>query len=335
MITVAIDAMGGDNAPHAIVEGSIQALREFPQIRVILAGPVDKLTQLLAQSQDVMDRIEIRDAKEVITNHDSPVMAIRKKPNSSLVVAIEAIKSGDAQALVSAGSTGAVLAGGMFKIGRIKGIERPALAPVLPGVENPMLLIDCGANVDCKPEYLVQFGMMGSVYMENVLGFKNPSVGLINIGDEPGKGNELVKQTFPLMQKQSYNFIGNIEARDIPQGKVNVLVADGFAGNIILKFMEGLASALMSMLKVELIADIRSKIGTKLVMPALKRFKKRLDYTEYGGAPLLGVEGAVVKAHGSSDAYSFRSAIKQAILMVEGDVVNIIRSGVENLNVES
>ena len=261
------------------------------------------------------------------------MMAVRKKVDSSLVKAMLEVREGRADAVVSAGSTGAVLAGGMFRIGRIKGIERPALAGILPARKGPTLLTDIGANVDCQPKYLNAFAMMGSVYMENVVGIKNPKVGLANIGTEAEKGNKLAKESYELMSAQKgYNFCGNVEARDISSGEYQVVVFDGFDGNLILKYTEGLSSDLVGMLKEEIMGGgLIAKIGGMLLKPALRGFKKRMDYTEQGGAPLLGVDGAVVKAHGSSNAKAVCSAIRQARTMIENDVVGKIRAGVAEL----
>ncbi len=336
-ITIAVDVMGGDNAPNAIVEGSVQALREMPNIAVTLCGPEDTIRSLLTGAEDVMDRINIVHAPDVISMHEAPMMAVRKKVDSSMVRAMLEVKNGNAQAFVSAGSTGAVLAGGMIRIGRIRGIDRPALAPTLPGKNKPFLLIDCGANVDCQAEYVVQFGLMGAVYMEKVMGVKNPTVGLANNGAEEEKGNQMSKKAHQLMKAQNvYNFVGNVEARDIPSGDVDVIACDGFDGNLILKYTEGIAKVLTSMLKEEIMAgSILEKIGGMLLKPALKRFKKRMDADEHGGAPLLGVNCPIVKAHGSSNAYAFKNAIRQACTMVEGNVVELIREGVEQLTAKA
>lgn len=332
---IAVDAMGGDNAPDAIVKGAILALKRYDDIAVMLAGPRQKLEALIADAKDVRDRIEIIEADEVIGMDESPMMAVRKKVNSSMVQAMLSVRDKRAGAVVSAGSTGALLACGMLRLGRIKGIERPALAPIVPSAGNSFLLIDCGANVDCQPKYLVQFGLMGSVYMKNVAGVENPRVGLVNIGAEAEKGNKLTKETFELMQKQtSYNFVGNAEARDIPMGDFDVVVADGFAGNLILKYTEGLAKAMMKMLKKGLMSSFRTKIGALLSKPAFNEFRKKLDYNEQGGAPLLGVDGAVVKAHGSSGEVAVCNAIRQAREMLVGDVVGKIREGLAGLTDE-
>ena len=322
-----VDAMGGDYAPQAPVEGAVEALRRYPNIEITLAGDLKQVEPLLKECDDVRGRITLLDAPEVITNHESPVMGVRTKKNSATVQGMLQLKEKQADGFVSAGSTGAVLAGGMFRLGRIEGVERPALAPLLPNGKGYFLLIDCGANVDCKPEYLQQFGVMGDAYMKGVMGLEQPRVGLINIGAESEKGNALVKAVYPMMEQSGYHFIGNVEARDITGDQADVLVCDGFSGNLILKFMEGVSGTLMGMIKKELMADTRSKIGALISKPAFKRVKKAMDYTEVGGAPLLGVQGAVVKAHGSSNAHAFSCAIGQCVKMIDGHVVEIIEKG--------
>ena len=323
---IAVDAMGGDNAPGAIIDGVKAALADLPDVKIVLCGLKDALKGLES------DRIRVVEATEVIEMDESPMLAVRKKTDSSLVKALQEVREGRAGAVVSAGSTGALLAGGMFRVGRIPGIDRPALAPVIPGIKGPVMLIDAGANVDCQPKYLAQFGLMGSAYMSGVMGIQDPKVGLANIGVEAEKGNKLVKETYELMKNQkSYHFAGNVEARDIISGDYQVMVFDGFDGNLVLKYTEGLASAMGTMLKEELMRDTRSKVGGLLVKPALMRFKSRMDYHEYGGAPLLGVEGALIKAHGSSDARAIRSALNQARTMILNDVVGKIRAGVAGL----
>ena len=331
---IAVDAMGGDNAPAAAVAGAVDAVRKLSDVRVLLSGDKAQLEALLQDAADVRARIGIIDAPEVISMEEAPMMAVRRKVNSSMVQAALAVREKRAHAMVSAGSTGAVLACGMLRIGRIRGVERPALAPVIPGKNAPFLLIDSGANVDCQPRYLEQFGLMGSVYMQSVLGVQDPKVGLANIGAEAEKGNKLSREAYELMSRQkSYRFVGNAEARDIPSGDYDVVVADGFDGNIILKYTEGIISALMSLLKQEMTANLRSKIGAALLLPAFRNFRNRMSYKAYGGAPLLGVEGAVVKAHGSSDAEAMMNAVRQARTMVEGGVVEKIRAGLEGLAV--
>lgn len=321
-----VDAMGGDYAPEAPCAGVIEALRKYPDLEVTLAGVLPEIEPFLKDCDDVRSRITLVDAPEIITNHESPVMGVRSKTNSATVKGMLAVRNGEADGFVSAGSTGAVLAGGMFRLGRIPGIERPALAPLMPNGKGHFLLIDCGANVDCKPDYLVQFGLMGHAYMKGVMGLDNPRVGLINIGAEAEKGNELVKATYPLMEQASYNFVGNVEARDITADVADVLVADGFSGNLVLKFMEGVAGTLMGIIKKEMMADFRGKLGGLIAKPAFRRVKKVMDYSEVGGAPLLGVQGAVVKAHGSSNGHAFACAIGQVIKMVNGKVVETIAS---------
>lgn len=330
---IALDAMGGDNAPDAIVAGAVAALRRYGDIRILLAGPEARLNALLEDAGDVRGRVEILPAEDVIGMDESPMLAVRKKVNSSMVQAMMAVREKRAQAVVSAGNTGAVLAGGMLRIGRIPGIERPALAPVIPGAKKPFLLIDAGANVDCQPKYLEQFGLMGSVYMRSVMGVRDPAVGLVNIGAEAEKGNKLTKETYQLMSKQtSYRFAGNAEARDIPTGDFDVVVADGFDGNIILKYTEGIVGAMMGMLKSYLSTSKVSKVGAALARPAFRKFKRSMDYNAYGGAPLLGVEGAVVKAHGSSGEQAIMNALRQAREMLVGDVTGKIREGLSGLS---
>ena len=326
---IALDAMGGDRAPEAIVEGAIRALRRFDDIDVLLAGPQDRIEKLLAGANDLRGRIEILNATQVIEMDESPMLAVRQKRDASMVVAMNAVREGNAGAVVSAGSTGAILACGMFKVGRIQGIERPAIGVVLPGIKKNTMLIDSGANVDCQPKYLLQFGLMGSIYMKGVEGVAEPKVGLINIGAEAEKGNKVVKETYELMSAQSqYRFAGNCEARDIFTADFDVAVADGFDGNLIIKHTEGLAKALFGMIKTELMeTTLRAKIGAMLIKPSLYKVKSKLDYNVVGGAPLLGVNGAVVKAHGSSGPEAMENAIAQARRMLEGNVVEKIREG--------
>jgi glycerol-3-phosphate acyltransferase PlsX len=324
-----VDAMGGDFAPKAAVEGTAEALHAMPDLNVTLAGVQEAMAPYLEKLKNVAGRVKIIETPEVISNHDAPVMAIRQKKGSGIVMGMLAVKEGEADGFVSAGSTGAVLAGGMFRLGRIPGIERPALAPLMPNGKGYFLLIDCGANVDCQPEWLNQFGLMGSIYMHQVMGLADPRVGLVNIGAEAEKGNALVKATYPIMEKAAYNFIGNVEARDITGDQADVMVCDGFSGNLILKFMEGVAGTLMHIIKKELLSDLRGKIGGLISKPAFRRVAKLMDYSEVGGAPLLGVQGAVVKAHGSSNGHAMACAIRQASLMAKGNVVGLIDSQIK------
>ena len=326
MINIYLDAMGGDNAPKCTVEGAVEALRADKELKITLAGDLKKIEPLLIGCDDVKERIALEHTSQVITNHDAPVMAVRQMKDSAVVKGMLAVRDKTADGFVSAGSTGAVLAGGMFRLGRIDGIDRPALAPLLPNGRDFFLLIDCGANVDCKPEYLRQFGIMGDAYMRCVRGLKQPRVGLINIGAEAEKGNALTKEAYPLMQDAPFHFVGNVEGRDITADVADVCVADGFSGNLILKFMEGVAGTLMGIIKEEIMSDTRSKLGGLVAKPAFRRVKKRMDYTEVGGAPLLGVKGAVVKAHGSSNAHAIACAIRQCTTMVRENVAGAIEN---------
>ncbi len=324
MCHVYLDAMGGDNAPDCTVAGALEALRQNAGLRVTLAGTASLIEPLLSGADDVRDRITVVDTPDIITNHDAPVMAVRQKKQSAVVQGMLAVREGAADAFVSAGSTGATLAGGMFRLGRIPGIERPALAPLLPNGKDYFCLIDCGANVDSLPEYLPQFGIMGDAYMRTVRGITSPRVGLVNIGAESEKGNALVKAAYPLMEKAPFQFTGNLEGRDITADVADVAVTDGFYGNLILKFMEGVAQTLLGIIKTELLRDTRGKIGALIAKPAFSRVKKQMDYSEVGGAPLLGVQGAVVKAHGSSNAHAIACAIRQAVNMVDHHLVDEI-----------
>ena len=327
-----LDAMGGDNAPLAPVEGAKEALGMYPELHIELAGPIDTVQKTVDEvfgeaDAKLRSRLTLTDCPEIITNNEAPVMAVRKKKQSAIVDGMLKLRDGAVDAFVSAGSTGAVLSGGMFRLGRLKGIDRPALAPLLPNGRDFFLLIDCGANVDCRPEYLHQFAMMGSAYMESMRGIKNPRVGLVNNGAEAEKGCALTKEAYELLDADKrLNFVGNVEARDITADVADIIVCDGFVGNVILKFMEGVAGTLMDIIKKEIYGDFRSKIGGLLAKPAFRRVKKKMDYNEVGGAPLLGVRGNVVKAHGSCKGHAMACAIRQAVQMVEGDVVGKIEA---------
>ena len=318
-VKIAVDAMGGDNAPFEIVKGAVEAVNEFGS-NIILVGPQETVEKELAKYTFDKSKISIKNATEVISTDESPTNAIRRKKDSSIVVGLNLVKNGEASAFVSAGSTGAVLTGGTFIIGRIKGIERPALGTCLPTVSGFTFLLDSGANVDCKSTYLLQFAKMASVYVEHVMGVNNPTVGLINIGAEKEKGNALTKETYELLEGSELNFVGNVEPRDIPFQKADVLVCDGFAGNTVLKFAEGLSSALISIIKDEITAGLY-KIPAAFLIKPFKNIKKRFDSEEVGGAPFLGLKSLVVKAHGSSKAKGIKNAIKQCEIFVEKDIV--------------
>lgn len=328
---IVVDGMGGDFAPELVVEGCIQAVKEYEGIHIIITGKKELIKNELDKREYKGNKIEILNAEEVISTNEAPVKAIRRKKDSSMVKALELVKEGKAQAVISAGSTGALMAGATFVLGRIKGINRVCLAPLLPGAKAPFMIADAGANVDCKAEYLVQFAMMGKVYFESVLGVKSPTVGLVNIGAEEEKGNELTKAAYKLLKDTDFNFIGNIEPRDIPRGEVNIAVCDGFIGNTVLKTYEGVASNLFSMLKKEIMASTRGKIGGALLKPVFKDFKKKFDYTEYGGSPFLGAKGICIKAHGSSDAKAFKNAIRQAKICYDKKIIEEIENNLGNL----
>ena len=314
MIKVAVDAMGGDNAPAEIVKGAIDAVTQRPDIKVYLVGQQDVVKEELAKNSYAGSQIEVVHADEVIETAEPPVMAIRKKKQSSIVIGMNMVKHQEADAFVSAGSSGAILVGGQVIVGRIKGVERPPLAPLIPTEKGVSLLIDCGANVDARASHLVQFAKMGSIYMENVMGVKNPKVAIVNIGAEEEKGNALVKETFPLLKNcPDINFVGSIEAREIPHGETDVIVCEAFVGNVILKLYEGVGATLISKVKQGMMTSLRSKIGALLVKPALKKTLKSFDASEYGGAPLLGLNGLVVKTHGSSKAKEVSTSIIQCV----------------------
>lgn len=318
MTRIAVDAMGGDNAPLEIVKGVVEAVNENSKIKVYLTGLQEVIKKELVQYTYNAEQIEVVNATEVIETAEPPVMAIRKKKDSSIVVALNLVKDGVCDAFVSAGSSGAVLVGGQLIVGRIKGIERPPLAPLIPTETGCSLLIDCGANVDARPSHLVQFAKMGSVYMESVVGISNPKVAIVNIGAEEEKGNALVKETFPLLKNcPEINFIGSIEARDIPTGYADVIVCEAFAGNIILKLYEGVGATLIKKVKTGMMTSLRSKIGALLVKPALKETLKAFSLDTYGGAPLLGLNGLVVKTHGSSKAVEIKNSILQCVTFKE------------------
>ena len=318
MINVVVDAMGGDNAPGEIVAGAVKAASLNQEIKVILVGQEDVVSKELSKYTYNKEQIELRHASEVIATEEPPVNAIRKKKDSSIVVGMNMVKNQEADAFVSAGSSGAILVGGQVIVGRIKGVERPPLAPLIPTANGASLLIDCGANVDARPSHLVQFAKMGSIYMENVMKCHKPRVAIVNIGAEEEKGNALVKETFPLLKEcKDINFIGSIEAREIPHGGADVIVCEAFVGNVILKLYEGVGAVMLSKVKEGMMTTLRSKIGALLVKPALKTTLKSFDNSQYGGAPLLGLNGLVVKVHGNSKATEVCNAIQQCVTFKE------------------
>lgn len=330
MTKIALDAMGGDNAPKEIIKGAMEAVSARSDIKVILTGKEDVIKEELAGYTYNKEQIEVVNTTEVIETAEPPVMAIRKKKDSSIVVGLKMVKNGEADAFVSAGSSGAILAGGQLLVGRIKGVERPPLAPLIPTEKGFSLLIDCGANVDARPSHLLQFAKIGSVYMEHIMGVKNPKVAIVNIGAEEEKGNALVKETFPLLKEcQDIHFTGSIEAREIPHGQADVVVCEAFVGNVILKLYEGVGAVLVDKIKGGMMANLRSKIGALLVKPALKATLKDFDASEYGGAPLLGLNGLVVKTHGSSTAKEIKNTIFQCVTFKEQDINQKIKECIQ------
>jgi glycerol-3-phosphate acyltransferase PlsX len=329
MITVAVDAMGGDNAPGCMVQGAVDALAKSSEVKVLLVGQPAAIETELAKYTYDKARLEIVPASEVIETAEPPVDAIRRKKDSSIVVGLNQVKAGAADAFVSCGSTGAVLVGGQLIAGRVKGVRRAPLAPLVPTTNGVTLLVDCGANVDARPSHLIQFAKMGSIYMEHIMGIKNPRVAIVNIGAEEEKGNALVKETFPLLKEcTDINFIGSIEARDIPAGYADVVVCEAFVGNVILKLYEGVGTTLIKEVKAGMMTSLRSKIGALLVKPALKKTLKRFQTEEHGGAPLLGLNGLVVKTHGSSKAIEIKNSILECITFIEQDINGKIRENI-------
>lgn len=326
---LAIDAMGGDHAPKEIVRGAMEAVSEFEDISITLVGDEAKIKPFLTSSKN----ISIIHTEEVITSEDEPVRAVRRKKNASLVLMAKEVKEGRADACISAGNTGALMSAGLFIVGRIPGIARPALSPTLPTIdEEGFLFLDVGANVETKPSHLLQYAIMGSIYSEKVRGIKNPTVALLNVGTEDGKGSELTKSAFELLQKAPINFIGNVEARDLFNHVADVVVTDGFSGNIALKTIEGTAQTIFTLLKETLTSSLKTKLAAGLVKNDLGSLKTRLDYSEYGGAGLFGLAAPVIKAHGSSKSRAIVSAIRQAKHMVDYDVTETIRKTVETID---
>ncbi len=328
---IILDGMGGDNAPMEIVKGAVEAARHLED-QIILVGDGDRLRQELSNHSCDPQQIGIRHASDVITNDDAPVRAVRAKTDSSMVVGLNMLKNGEGDLFISAGNTGALMAGGLFILGRIQGIDRPALASVYPIMGHvPSLLVDAGANAECKPVNLLEFATMGSIYMEKVLERRNPTVGLVNIGSEETKGTTVIKAAYELLSKSDIHFIGNLEARDVPKGGADVIVCDGFVGNVILKLTEGLAWNILKLLRSKFTAGTKAKMGALLLKDKFGELKNEFDYSEYGGAPILGIRGAVVKIHGSSGANAVKNAIFKGIPYVENRVVQIIQNSVEEI----
>ncbi|MED1794347.1 phosphate acyltransferase PlsX [Brevibacillus nitrificans] len=332
---IAVDAMGGDNAPRSTVQGALAAVKENPSLTIVLVGDEQGIRSQL--SGEIPANIEIVPTTEVIDPDDEPVKAVRRKKNSSLVVAVQMARENLVDAAISAGNTGALMTAGLLYAGRMEGIERPALATFIPNIKGRVTLtLDVGANMDAKPHHLLQYAVMGSLYAERVLGFEKPTVGLLNVGTEEGKGNELTKAVFPLLSNADLNFVGNVEARDVLEGACDVLVCDGFVGNVLLKAVEGAAATIFSQLKQEFTSSLINKVGAAILKPGLMRFRKRMDYAEYGGAPLLGLRSPVIKAHGSSDAKAVKNAIASAATFVKQDVNEIIQKELQkNMTGES
>jgi glycerol-3-phosphate acyltransferase PlsX len=331
---IAIDAMGGDHAPKSAVEGAVQAVKEYG-VEICLVGIKDEIHKYLSDEDKNNNKIIVIEASEVISNHDTPVTAIKQKKDSSMVVGLKQVKEGSCDAFLSAGSTGAFLAGSLLKVGRIKGIDRPALSPLIPTTKGLCMIIDAGANLDCKPKNLQQFAVMGSIYMEKVMGIHNPRVGLLNVGTEEGKGTELTKQSYELLSRLNVNFIGNIEARDVAEGICDVCVCDGFAGNVLLKTTEGVAQVIFDILKGVFMQNAVTKVAALMLKKGLKDFKKKFDYKEVGGAPFMGIDGIMIKAHGSSDARAVKNAVRQAKLLYDNKCLEIIRQEISKLEVDT
>lgn len=331
---ILVDAMGGDNAPEAVVNGCIDAINEKEGYDVLLIGNKERIEQILKERQFSNQRLRIHHASEVVTNEDSPTKAIRSKKDSSMVVGFKLLKEKQGDVFISAGNTGALLAGALLILGRIKGVDRPALAPVLPSKEGLVLLVDAGANTVCKPINYIQFGIMGSIYMRDVIGIDKPRVGLINVGSEDTKGNDTIKQAFELLSKANINFTGNVEAHQVVEGKVDVAVCDGFVGNVLLKTMEGVAAYLVGEIKNIFKKNWISMLSAILVKNGLKNLKKKTDTSEYGSVPFLGVNGKVMKTHGRSDAKAIKHSIFNAYSYAKCSILEEIREEFKNMEVE-
>lgn len=330
-MNIIVDAFGGDNAPLEIIKGSIDAKNEYG-VDITLVGNEEIIKNVAKENEINIEGVKIVHAESVISQNEAGTEVVKSKKDSSMAVGLKMLHDGEVDAFVSAGNSGAICVGATLIVKRIKGIKRPAFAPVIPTLEGNMMLIDCGANVECKPQMLLQFGVMGSIYMEKVMGIKNPRVGLANVGTEPHKGGELQLKTYELLEKSKLNFIGNIEGRDVPVGGCEVCVSDGFTGNLILKTFEGVAGALMSKIKDVFNKNLKTKLAAAMVYSDLKEMKKSIDYNEFGGAPIIGCAKPVFKAHGSANAKTFKNAIRLTKEYVENNVVEEISAALKEYN---
>ena len=334
---IALDAMGGDLGSELLIDGALSAIDKRRDLEVVLLGPEDLLKEQVAHragSGNGTGRLSIVHAPQTVSMHESPVDAVRKKKESTIMVGFDLVKTGQADAMVSAGNSGATMAAAVRKLGRLKGISRPGIASLFPTLKDPVMLMDIGANVDCRSQHLFQFAIMASSCSGLLLNKEHPRIGLLSIGEESGKGNSLVKETHDLLKESSMNFVGNVEGRDVYKGDVDVIVCDGFVGNISLKISEGLAEAAMQMLKIEIMKSLRAKIGYLFIRKAFAAFRKRVDYAEYGGAPLLGINGIGIICHGSSSSVAICNAIGEAANMVEKRVNDSISRSLQQYAVQ-
>jgi len=334
-LKIIVDAMGGDNAPHDIVKGCLDAVKEQEGFNILLLGDGSEIDKILKENRFSSGRIDVQHTTEVITNDDIPTKSIKVKKDSSMVVGFNMLKENKGDVFISAGNTGALMTGATFILGRIEGIDRPALAPVIPTKKGGALLIDAGFNTVCKPLNYLQFGIMGSVYMREIFKISNPKIGLINVGAEERKGSEIIRQAYNLLSASGLNFIGNIEGREIPEGEVDVAVCDGFVGNVLLKFLEGVGSFIFDGLKDVYYKNFISKLASLLVKGELRKFKKRLDYEEYGGVPVLGINGTVFKCHGNSNAKSFKNALIKAYYFAKTAIMEQIKQEISCVEVRN
>lgn len=330
-MNIIVDAFGGDNAPLEIIKGSVDAKNEYG-VDITLVGNEEVIRKVSNENEINIDGIEIVHADSVISQNEAGTEVVKSKKDSSMAVGLKMLHDGEGDAFVSAGNSGAICVGATLIVKRIKGIKRPGFAPVIPTLEGSMMLIDCGANVECKPQMLEQFAVMGSIYMEKVMGIKNPRVGLANVGTESHKGGELQLKTYELLNNSKLNFIGNIEGRDVPVGVCEVCVSDGFTGNLILKTYEGVAGALMDKIKGVFNKNLKTKLAAAMVYSDLKEMKKSIDYNEFGGAPIIGCAKPVFKAHGSANAKTFKNAIRLTKEYVENNVVEEISTALKEYN---